>query len=162
MSLPPGFDERKEGQVCKLKKSLYGLKQSPRAWFDRFSKVLKAEGYKQCLSNHTMFVKVKGGKTCVLIVYVDDIIIIGDNEEEIISVKATLGREFEVKDLRKLKYFPAMEVATSKKGIYASQQKYVLDLLIETRKLGCKPIDTPIAVKKKKRKRVPKKRSRGR
>ena len=48
MELPPGFDsERKNGKVCRLKKSLYGLKQSPRAWFDRFTKANQQHGYKK-------------------------------------------------------------------------------------------------------------------
>ena len=79
---PPGFEKGRSDKVCKLKKSLYGLKQSHRAWFDKFSKVLKAEGYKQSLSDHTMFVKTEGKRRCILIVYVDDIILTGDHIDE--------------------------------------------------------------------------------
>eukprot|EP00261_Vitis_vinifera_P034034 XP_019075277.1 PREDICTED: uncharacterized protein LOC100267868 isoform X5 [Vitis vinifera] len=58
MMLPPGFcKEEEETRVCKLKKSLYGLKQLPRAWFDRFAKVIKNQGYQQGQSDHTMFFK---------------------------------------------------------------------------------------------------------
>ena len=129
MTLPPGFEEGRGDKVCKLKKSLYGLKQSPRAWFDRFSKVLKVEGYKQCLSDHTMFVKTEGGRRCILIVYVDDIILTGDHIDEMSRIKLALGKEFEVKDLGNLKYFLGMEVARSRKGVYVSQRKYILDLV---------------------------------
>ena len=153
MTLPPGFEKGRVDQVCKLKKSLYGLKQSPRAWFDRFSKVLKSEGYKQGLSDHTMFVKTEEGKKCILIVYVDDIILTGDHIEEISRIKVALGKEFEVKDLGNLKYFLGMEVARSRLGIYVSQRKYILDLLKETGMLGCSPEPTPIVVQKKRKKK---------
>lgn len=58
MSLPPGF-EGKHGQkkMCRLRKSLYGLKQSLRAWFERFLKAVKAQGYYQSQADHTMFYK---------------------------------------------------------------------------------------------------------
>ena len=136
-----------------MKKSLYGLKQSPRAWFDRFSKVLKSEGYKQSLSDHTMFVKTEGKRRCILIVYVDDIILTGDHIDEMSRIKVALGKEFEVKDLGDLKYFLGMEVARSKKGIYVSQRKYIVDLLEETGMLGCSPEPTPIIPPKKKKKK---------
>ena len=145
MDIPPGFSEGNEGKVCKLKKSLYGLKQSPRAWFDRFTRVVKGQGYNQGQSDHTMFTRhSEDGKRTILIVYVDDIILTGDNLVEIERLKKVLATEFEVKDLGELRYFLGMEVARSKKGISVSQRKYVLDLLEETGMLGCKPSDTPI------------------
>ncbi|CAN1152027.1 Retrovirus-related Pol polyprotein from transposon TNT 1-94, partial [Linum perenne] len=143
MSPPPGMDVGRK--VCKLKKALYGLKQSPRAWFERFTKAVISGGYYQCQSDHTLFVKhSKSGKLAILIVYVDDIIITGDDTEEIRRLKLTLANEFDLKDLGELKYFLGMEVARSKHGIALSQRKYVLDLLRETGMLGCKPADTPM------------------
>ena len=76
--------------------------------------------------------------------YVDDIVITGDDLEEIRRLKQTLSSEFEVKDLGSLRYFLGMEVARSEKGISVSQRKYTLDLLKETGMLGCKPVDTPM------------------
>ncbi|RVW39496.1 Retrovirus-related Pol polyprotein from transposon RE1 [Vitis vinifera] len=146
MMLPPGFyKEEEETRVCKLKKSLYGLKQSPRAWFDRFAKVIKNQGYQQGQSDHTMFFKQSNdGRMTILIVYVDDIILTGDDTGEVERLKKVLATEFEVKDLGQMRYFLGMEVARSRKGISISQRKYVLDLLTETGMLGCKPSDTPI------------------
>ncbi|CAL9000331.1 unnamed protein product [Prunus brigantina] len=60
-----------------------------------------------------------------------------------------LSQEFEMKDLGALKYFLGIEVARSKIGIFLSQMKYVMDLLIETGMLGCKPTDTPIEMNHK-------------
>ncbi|KAK2979360.1 hypothetical protein RJ640_018440 [Escallonia rubra] len=84
-----------------------------------------------------------GGVTA-LIVYVDDIIITVNDSDEKEALRKYLAKEFEIKDLGKLKYFLGIEVARSKEGIFVSQQKYVLDLLEETGKLGCRPSDTPI------------------
>ena len=88
--------------------------------------------------------------------YVDDIILTGDHVDEISRIKVALGKEFEVKDLGDLKYFLGMEVARSKRGVYVSQRKYILDLLEETSMLGCNPEPTPI-IPPKKRKKKPRK-----
>jgi hypothetical protein len=85
-----------------LKKALYGLKQSPRAWFDRFSKAMLRFGYKQSHADQTMFIKKGVGKIAVLIVYVDDIIMTGNDVDEILNLKSSLAREFEIKDLGSL------------------------------------------------------------
>lgn len=146
MDSPPGFNGSfSKNQVCRLKKALYGLKQSPRAWFGRFTKVMKGMGYQQSQGDHTLFIKhsAAGGVTA-LIVYVDDIIVTGNDPLEKDSLQKKLAAEFEIKELGKLKYFLGIEVAQSEKGIFISQQKYVLDLLKETGMIDCKPCDTPM------------------
>ncbi|RVW57066.1 Retrovirus-related Pol polyprotein from transposon TNT 1-94 [Vitis vinifera] len=154
MDIPAGLETTSNfNKVCRLRKSLYGLKQSPRAWFERFTKVVKGYGFVQCQSDHTLFVKhFPEGKLAIIIVYVDDIILTGDHEEKIDLLKKLLTKEFEIKDLGNLKYFLRMEIARSKKGIAVSQRKYVLDLLNEIGMLGCKPAETPMdtTVKRKK------------
>ena len=138
MEIPPCFANRQTvGKVCRLKKSLYGLKQSPRAWFDRFRRAFCGMGYTQCNGDHTVFYKDKGTFITIMAVYVDDIVITGDDVEEIKYLKKNLGRAFEVKDLGPLRYFLGIEIAKSPKGIVLSQRKYVLDLLTETGMLGC-------------------------
>jgi hypothetical protein len=104
-----------------------------------------ALGYKQSQGDHTLFVKHSGlGGVCVLLVYVDDIIVIGNDVAGIANLKQQLVKEFEIKDLGKLKYFLGIEVARSKHGIFISQQKYVLHLLKDTGMLRYKPVETPI------------------
>ncbi|RVW95281.1 Retrovirus-related Pol polyprotein from transposon RE1 [Vitis vinifera] len=146
MKIPPSMETpENSGKVCKLRKSLYYLKQSPRAWFDRLTRVVKKHGFIQCQADHTLFMKhSKEGEMTLFIVYVDDIIITGDDEEGIENLKKLLTREFEIKDLGQLRYFLGMEVGRTKEGIVITQRKYVLDLLQETRMLGCKPVDTPM------------------
>ncbi|KAK8923657.1 hypothetical protein KSP39_PZI019078 [Platanthera zijinensis] len=145
MTLPPGLiSSGSEGKVCKLKKALYGLKQSPRAWFGRFHKAMVSFGYHQSNADHTLFIKKRATQLTILIVYVDDIVITGDDVEEIKILKQKLASEFEVKDLGKLRYFLGIEVARSNHGIFISQRKYTLDLLEKTGMSGCKPVNTPI------------------
>ncbi|XP_029129864.1 uncharacterized protein LOC109816369 isoform X2 [Cajanus cajan] len=146
MEIPPGFEVKNErNKVCLLKKALYGLKQSPRAWFGRFTKVMVSLGYRQSQGDHTLFIKHSStGKLTLLLVYVDDMIIAGDDETEKLALKEKLAAQFEMKDLGKLKYFLGIEVAYSKNGIFISQRKYVLDLLKETGKLGCRTSTVPI------------------
>ncbi|KAH9763107.1 protein kinase domain-containing protein [Citrus sinensis] len=145
MDPPPGFSEKLRLNVCKLQKSFYGLKQSPRAWFEKFTTVVNRQGYRQSQADHTIFTRVSAkGKITVLIVYVDDIILTRDDLVEMDRLKQSLATDFEINDLGALKYFLGMEVARSKKGIVVSQRKYILDLLKETRISGCKPIDTPV------------------
>src|SRR6266542_1166182 len=145
MEISPGFmNQQASGKVCRLKKSLYGLKQSPRAWFDRFRRAIYDMGYTQCNGDHTVFYKHRGSCITILAVYVDDIVITGDDVEEIRCLKRRLGDTFEVKHLGQLRYFLGIEIARSSKGIVLSQRKYVLDLLTETGMLGCRSIASPI------------------
>ncbi|XP_068329644.1 uncharacterized mitochondrial protein AtMg00810-like [Pyrus communis] len=101
-------------------------------------------GYRQGNTDHTLFIKRMGGKVTLLIIYVDDMVVTGDDTEEIKRLQRYLSSEFEMKDLGGLKYFLGIEVACSRDGIYLSQQKYVLDLLSEIEILACKPIKTSI------------------
>ena len=112
MDSPFGFEGRFQSRVFKLKKSLYGLKQSPRAWFEKFPRLVKDQGYAQAQSDHTMFVKhSEKGKIAILIVYVDDIILTGDDLIEMGRLKKSLASSFEIKDFGMLRYFLGMEVA---------------------------------------------------
>lgn len=145
MAFPPGFVKRgQEKLVCRLWRSLYGLKQSPREWFGKFHQAMIEFGYKQGHSDHTLFTRKNEGKMVVLIVYVDDIVVTGNDSEEIAKLKGLLSAKFEVKDLGRLRYFLGIEVTRSDKGIFISQRKYVLDLLKETGMLGCAPANTPM------------------
>ena len=76
--------------------------------------------------------------------YVDDIIVSGDDKKEQQVLSECLAKEFEIKTLGRLKYFLGIEVAHSKKGIFISQQKYITDLLKETGKTACKPASIPV------------------
>ena len=121
MKPPPGFSETyniKEG--CRLKKALYGLKQSPRAWFGKFTSAMKKFGCTQSNSDHTLFLNKRKDRITCLIIYVDDMVITGDDTDEIQILKKRLSGEFDMKDLENLKYFLGIEVLRSKRGIFIS------------------------------------------
>ena len=94
-------------------------------------------------SNHSVFYHHTSLGECIyLIVYVDDIVITGSDQDGIQKLKQHLFNHFQTKDLRKLKYFLGIEIAQSNSGMVMSQRKYVLDILEEIGMLDCKPVDT--------------------
>ncbi|XP_072054409.1 uncharacterized mitochondrial protein AtMg00810-like [Arachis hypogaea] len=107
--------------------------------------VAKGLGYTQSQADHTLFYKYSAvNKTAILIVYVDDIILTGDDSLELKDLKEKLAKAFGIKELGSLKYFPGIEFARYKEGIFMNQRKYILDILKETRLLDCKAAETPI------------------
>jgi hypothetical protein len=144
MQVPEGVTCHKRNQVCKLKKSLYGLKQASRKWYEKLSNLLVIEGYTQSTSDYSLFTKKFDDHFIAILVYVDDIIVTGTSFSEIDRIKQILDANFKIKDLGKLKYFLGLEVAHSTQGITISQRKYCLDLLEDTGLLASKPVSTPL------------------
>ncbi|RVW56704.1 Retrovirus-related Pol polyprotein from transposon RE1 [Vitis vinifera] len=146
MEQPPDFVAQEEsGLVCKLRHSLYGLKQSPQAWFGCLSLVVQEFGMLRSEADHSVFYHHNSSIQCIyLVVYVDDIVITGSDQEGIQRLKQHLFNHFQTKDLGKLKYFLGLEIAQSSSGVVMSQRKYALDILEEIGMLECKPVDTPI------------------
>ena len=90
------------------------------------------------------FICILHSRYIYLVVYVDDIVITGNDQDGITNLKQHLFKHFQTKDLGKLKYFLGIEVAQSSSGIAISQRKYALDILEEAGMMGCRPIDTPM------------------
>ncbi|XP_071695611.1 uncharacterized protein [Rutidosis leptorrhynchoides] len=144
MSLPQGYFNKGETKVCKLNKSLYGLKQAPRKWNEKLCNSLFENGFVQSKCDYSMFIKDKHDIFVVLLVYVDDIVITGNNKAEIDSVKHFLKSKFLIKDLGLLKYFLGIEVVQTNDAIYLSKRKYCMELINEFGLLASKPLSTPI------------------
>jgi Reverse transcriptase (RNA-dependent DNA polymerase) len=145
MNLPPGLPvPRESGLICRLKKAIYGLKQSPRAWYGKLSSALVKVGFKKGEADSSMFTKTSNKGIIVVLIYVDDLVITGSDLSGIKTLKRHLSLEFDIKDLGNLKYFLGVEIARSHKGLFFSQRKYILDLLRETGKLGTKPANIPM------------------
>jgi len=144
MKLPPGFSHKEKPCVCKLNKSIYGLKQASRQWFSKFSTTLIQKGFRQSISDYSLFTYNCDQTTIFVLVYVDDIIIIGNNENAISKIKQFLAQSFSIKDLGNLSYFLGIEVSRSKKGIFLCQRKYTLDILSDSGMTGCRPSDFPM------------------
>ncbi|XP_057252225.1 retrovirus-related Pol polyprotein from transposon RE1 [Beta vulgaris subsp. vulgaris] len=144
MKLPPGFQSPSSNMVCRLRKSLYGLKQAPRCWFAKLISALKTYGFCQSYSDYSLFTYTKSGVQINVLVYVDDLILSGNDSAAIQAFKDYLGTCFHMKDLGVLKYFLGLEVARSSSGIFLCQRKYALDIVAESGLLGSKPAATPI------------------
>src|SRR3954468_1715351 len=128
MQPPPGYSVP-EGMVCRLRRSLYGLKQAPRAWFERFASVVTVAGFSPSAHDPALFVHTSPRGRTLLLLYVDDMIITGDDPEYIAFVKARLRDQFLMTDLGPLRYFLGIEVFSTSAGFYISQEKYMQDLL---------------------------------
>jgi hypothetical protein len=144
MKIPEGVTCTKSNMVCKLQKSLYGLKQASRKWYEKLTSLLVAEGYVQSASDYSLFTLTRSNTFTTLLVYVDDIILAGNSLDEFDRIKSVLDSAFKIKNLGQLKYFLGLEVAHSKSGITISQRKYCLDLLKDSGLLGSKPAVTPL------------------
>lgn len=144
MELPPGIIPTSPNQVCRLNKSLYGLRQASRQWFSKLSSALISLGYHHSEYDHSLFIKSSLNTFTALLVYVDDIVLTGNASTEINHVKSFLHSTFRIKDLGNLKYFLGLEVSRTNKGIHLSQRKYALDILADTGMLAAKPFTTPM------------------
>ncbi|CAI8618372.1 unnamed protein product [Vicia faba] len=143
MKMPQGVQSSKSCQVCKLVKSLYGLKQASRQWFEKLTIFLQAQGFTHAHADHTLFTKSDASSFTSILVYVDDIILDGTSLTMFADLKRALDRIFHIKDLGQLKFFLGLEVTRSHKGITLFQRKYCLELLQDVGLTGCKPVSTP-------------------
>ncbi|CAL1397374.1 unnamed protein product [Linum trigynum] len=140
---PPGFTN----PVCRLKKSLYGLKQASRQWFSKLTDKLQQVGYSQSRADHSLFYKVTDSSYTCILIYVDDLLVGGNDLAAIQELKGFLHSEFSIKDLGVLRFFLGMEVARNNNGIHLSQRKYALEIIEEANLLDSRPVTTPMDYK---------------
>jgi hypothetical protein len=95
-------------------------------------------------ADHSLYVRKSDEGIVVITIYVDDLIVGGDNEKEIEHVKSFLKQKFDMKDLGELKFFLSIEVIKMHKGIWLLQRQYALDMLSKYGMVGCKPISVPL------------------
>jgi len=143
MQPPPRYSVS-EGMICRLRRSLYGLKQAPRAWFQRFASVVTAAVFSASTHDLALFVHTSSRGRTLLLLYVDDMIITGDDSEYIAFVKACLSEQFLMSDLGPLRYFLGIEVSSTPHGFYLSQEKYIQDLLDRASLTDHRTVKTPM------------------
>ncbi|KAK1628923.1 hypothetical protein QYE76_003238 [Lolium multiflorum] len=132
MVQPKGFvDPKNADKVCKLQRSIYGLKQASRSWNRRFDKVIKDFGFIQCHGEACIYKKVSGSSVAFLILYVDDILLIGNDIELLSSVKGYLNNSFSMKDLGEASYILGIKIYRdrSRRLIGLSQSTYLDKIL---------------------------------
>jgi hypothetical protein len=118
------------------------LKQAPRAWYAKIDHFFLNLGFKHCESDHSLYVLHDNGDTLIVVVYVDDLVITGNNLDLLLRLKRQLVDTFDMTDLGLLHYFLGLQVLPLSDGLFLSQSKYVLDLLNHFKMDDCKPCAT--------------------
>ncbi|KAM2004372.1 hypothetical protein ACFX15_027830 [Malus domestica] len=150
MSQPEGFKVvGKENWVCKLEKSLYGLKQSPRQWYKRFDRFMIGQKYTRSHYDHCVYFRnLQDGTFIYLLLYVDDMLIACKSKVEIERLKTQLSNEFEMKDLGEARKILGMEIERNRaKGKISLCQKQYLKKVLQRFRMNenSKPVSTPLA-----------------
>lgn len=146
MKQPDGFAVKdQEHLVCKLKKSIYGLKQSSRCWNEALKKHFKKIGLKQSSYDPCIYMLSSGGETVIIAVYVDDIIIAGKTEEIVQQYIKEIAEKFDVTEMGTLHHFLGMKITYAESGdIWIGQPTYVRDVLMKFGMDDSKPVATPV------------------
>ncbi|RVW62119.1 Retrovirus-related Pol polyprotein from transposon TNT 1-94 [Vitis vinifera] len=147
MIQPEGFIvQGQENLVCKLRKSLYGLKQAPRQWYKKFDNFMHRIGFKRCEADHCCYVKSFDNSYIILLLYVDDMLIVGSDIEKINNLKKQLSKQFAMKDLGAAKQILGMRIIRDKANgtLKLSQSKYVKKVLSRFNMNEAKPVSTPL------------------
>jgi hypothetical protein len=144
MLQPIGFiDPQYPTHVCSLQKSLYGLRQAPRAWFEKFSTHLLTLGFIASQSDSSLFIFRHGTTVLYLLLYVDDIILTSSNPDAITALITALASAFELKDLGRLTYFLGLQIDYRTTGLFVHQTKYATDILTRHNMITAKPCSSP-------------------
>jgi histone deacetylase 1/2 len=144
MEQPQGFISTEHPHfICQLHRSLYGLKQAPRAWFTRLSQALCDLGFSGSQVDYSLFTLHKDKLHIFILVYVNDINVIGNDDSMIFSIISQLQCEFVMKDLGDLSYFLGIEAARDQTGLHLRQSKYIADLLDRANMVGSRPYKAP-------------------
>jgi hypothetical protein len=130
--------------ICRLRKSLYGLKQTPRAWYSQFATYLTTLGFIEAKSDTLLFIFRRGSDTVYLLLYVDDIILTASSTELLRRTISALQWEFTMKDLGPLHHFPGITVECRPDGLFLHQRIYTLDILKRAIMADYKPCTTPV------------------
>lgn len=148
MKIPDGLSSS-PNMVCKLKKSLYGLKQASRQWFSKLSHAFISQGLTQSKLNYSLFTHKTPTSITIVAVYVDDMIITGDNPQLISQLKSHSHHAFSIKDLGRLHFFLGHEASYCDTGIVLTQCKFSHELLCDTGFSDLKHHVTPVPLNAK-------------
>ncbi|PKU73330.1 Retrovirus-related Pol polyprotein from transposon TNT 1-94 [Dendrobium catenatum] len=148
MKQPAGFqDHTYPTYVCKLKKALYGLKQSPRQWFATLTGHLSTLGFGTSHSDPSLLISCKNNIRLYFLIYVDDIIVTGNNTTAVQELLMNLHARFNMRNLGKLSQFLGITAVKTEQGLLLHQQRFAHTILERAGMLNCKPVSTPICTK---------------
>lgn len=124
--------EGKEHLGCRLKKSIYGLKHACRQWYLKSDKVIRNFDFKENKVDNCIYVKFKGGKFTILILYVDDILLASSDKDMLFETKRFLSSNFDMKDLSETSYILGIEFHRDQsKGVLGISQKAYIDRVLK-------------------------------
>ena len=132
--------------VWQLNKALYGLKQAPRTWFDRLSSFFIDYGFKCSTADPSLFVFHVDNVVMLLLLYVDDIILTGNDQSGLHEFINHVGHSFAIKDMGRLHFFLGIEVQYTSYGLFLTQSKYAREVLERANMNECNSIATPMMV----------------
>ncbi|CAH2016809.1 unnamed protein product [Acanthoscelides obtectus] len=134
----------KGDKVCLLRKSLYGLKQAGRSWYQKLSQTLSECGANPTKSDPCVFTSKTGEDIMIIVTYVDDLIIASRDKKAISSLKAKLSERFEMKDLGSVNHCLGMEFSLKENKISLSQRAYILEILDRFNMADANTVSTPL------------------
>lgn len=145
MRQPPGFlTPGQEELVCKLRRSIYGLKQSPRAWYEEVDSFLRSIGCRRSALDSNLYLRQQGDQTAIILLFVDDLLITGNGEQLIQQLKQQLQSKYEMKDLGTAKRHLGVDFHISQEGILLHQKFYADQLVLDYGMEDCKAASTPL------------------
>ncbi|KAL0543967.1 hypothetical protein IC582_019077 [Cucumis melo] len=142
---PPSSTSPPPHKVCLLRRALYGLKQALQAWFATFSSTITQLGFTSSPHDTALFTRHTTQGIVLLLLYVDDMIITGNDPQATSDLQHYLGQHFEMKDLGSLNYFLGLEVSRRSDGYLLSQAKYASNLLVHSRITDSNTASTPLS-----------------
>ena len=144
MEIPEGFPWANDiTKVCKVNKALYGLKQASKAWYERINFWLLAPGFCHSSNDPNLYYSISHDKITILLLYVDDLLITGNNYEDIARLKKELSQEFEMTDLGEASTYLGAEIYRRPNIIFICQRSYIKKLLEKFNLQGCNPTQLP-------------------
>ena len=147
MEQPEGCkNASKPDHVCKLVKALYGTKQGPRMWNVKIDEFLKGLNFRSSTYDPCIYVRYMEGKILIVALYVDDLLLAGDEPDTIMWMKGELSKRFEMKDLGQAKVCLGLEISRvrSEKAVFLSQSKYSISILERFGMQDSRPVPTPM------------------
>jgi len=132
MTQPKGFVmEGKENLGCRLKKSIYGLKQASRQWYLKFDETIRSFGFEENIEDNCIYAKFKNGKFIFLVLYIDDILLVSSDMSMLLETKSFLSSNFDMKDLGEASYVLEIEIHRDRKKrvLGLSQKAYIENIL---------------------------------
>lgn len=145
--LPQGFGQD-EGKIAKLKKSLYGLKSSPKSWYKKFNDLMISLNFQRSENEYCIYVKVTEVSKVFVLIYVDDLLLAGSDEAEITKIKILVNQNFKMKDLGCVRHFLGMLITQnlSQNKITINQTSYLKNVLKRFDLDNCKPSNIPMDI----------------